>query len=185
MLFPPLLVFASIFSACCLATSTLGATLAKDEVEALESIGETLGKTNWKFSVDPCSSGDESWAKFAEKGAYYSAEGTKSIRHSPTTVDQTSLPARNASSIPEELANISNLTSLVLEHNNFSGNLPAALGNLPKIEIFFLNSNNFIGELPETFARLTTLKEFRIGDNNFTGKIPGFIFQNWTNLTDM
>ncbi|KHG04374.1 putative leucine-rich repeat receptor-like serine/threonine-protein kinase [Gossypium arboreum] len=71
MLFPPLLVFASIFSACCLATSTLGATLAKDEVEALKSIGRTLGKTNWNFRVDPCSSGDESWANFAESNAYY------------------------------------------------------------------------------------------------------------------
>ncbi|TYJ48250.1 hypothetical protein E1A91_A01G048400v1 [Gossypium mustelinum] len=234
MLFPPLLVFASIFSACCLATSTLGATLAKDEVEALESIGETLGKTNWKFSVDPCSSGDESWAKFAEKGAYYVNNVTCDCSSSPCHIVRIVLKGQNLSgtlppqvtrlpylqeidlsrnylsgsiprqwgsmqqlvqisllgnrltgSIPEELANISNLTSLVLEHNNFSGNLPAALGNLPKIERFFLNSNNFIGELPETFARLTTLKEFRIGDNNFTGKIPGFIFQNWTNLTDI
>ncbi|XP_040930528.1 probable leucine-rich repeat receptor-like serine/threonine-protein kinase At3g14840 [Gossypium hirsutum] len=80
---------------------------------------------------------------------------------------------------------MSSLTSLVLEHNSFSGNLPAALGNLPKLEILLLNSNNFTGELPETFARLTTLKTFRIGDNNFTGKIPGFIFQNWTNLKDI
>ncbi|MBA0549862.1 hypothetical protein Golob_020869 [Gossypium lobatum] len=71
MFLPPLLVFASIFSAGCLATSTSGATLAKDEVEALKSIGKTLGKTNWNFSIDPCSSRDESWAKFAEKGAYY------------------------------------------------------------------------------------------------------------------
>ncbi|MBA0641280.1 hypothetical protein Goklo_025845 [Gossypium klotzschianum] len=70
-MFSPLLVFASIFSACCLATSTFGATLAIDEVEALKSIGRTLGKTNWNFSVDPCSSGDESWAKFAESNAYY------------------------------------------------------------------------------------------------------------------
>ncbi|MBA0791897.1 hypothetical protein Gohar_016440, partial [Gossypium harknessii] len=154
MLFPPLLVFASIFSACCLATSTLGATLAKDE-------GGTLGKT-WKFSVDPCGSGDESWAKFAEKDAYYVNNVTCDCSSSPC-----------------------HIVRIVLEHNNFSGKLPAALGNLPKIERLFLNSNNFIGELPETFARLTTLKEFRIGDNNFTGKIPGFIFQNWTNLTDI
>ncbi|MBA0549863.1 hypothetical protein Golob_020870 [Gossypium lobatum] len=82
MLFPPLLVFASIFSACCLATSTLGATLAKDEVEALKSIGGTLGKT-WKFSVDPCGSGDESWAKFAEKDAYYVNNVTCDCSSSP------------------------------------------------------------------------------------------------------
>ncbi|KAG8502397.1 hypothetical protein CXB51_000455 [Gossypium anomalum] len=210
MLFPPLLVFASIFSACCLATSTLGATLAKDEVEALKSIGKTLGKTNWNFNIDPCSSRDESWAKFAKKGAYYVNNITCDCSSSPCHIVRIDLSRNYLSGyippqwgsmqqlfqicllgnrltglIPEELANMSSLTSLVLEHNNFSGNLPAALGNLPKIERLFLNSNNFTGELPETFARLTTLKIFRIGDNNFTGKIPGFIFQNWTNLKDI
>ncbi|XVF79035.1 hypothetical protein PTKIN_Ptkin14bG0187200 [Pterospermum kingtungense] len=92
---------------------------------------------------------------------------------------------RLTGSIPEELANLSSLTTLTLEHNYFSGNLPSALGSLPKIEIMFLNSNNFTGELPETFAKLTTLKNFRISDNNFTGNISEFIFQNWTNLEEL
>nr|KJB12982.1 hypothetical protein B456_002G048400 [Gossypium raimondii] len=101
-MFSPVLVFASIFSACCLATSTFGATLAIDE--ALKSIGRTLGKTNWNFSVDPCSSGDESWANFAESNAYYVNNVTcvcSSIichvvrMYSPTTVDQTPLPPRH------------------------------------------------------------------------------------------
>ncbi|XP_022735326.1 probable leucine-rich repeat receptor-like serine/threonine-protein kinase At3g14840 isoform X1 [Durio zibethinus] len=84
--------------------------------------------------------------------------------------------------IPKELANISTLTSLVLEENRLSGTLPPELGNLTNIERMHLSSNNFSGELPETFARLTTLTEFRIDGNNFTGNIPYFIFQNWTKL---
>ncbi|XVF79029.1 hypothetical protein PTKIN_Ptkin14bG0186600 [Pterospermum kingtungense] len=84
--------------------------------------------------------------------------------------------------VPEELADISTLTSLVLEENQLSGPLPPKLGNLPNIEKLHLGSNNFTGELPETFANLTTMKDFRIIDNNFTGSIPNFTFQNWRNL---
>ncbi|PPD94860.1 hypothetical protein GOBAR_DD08094 [Gossypium barbadense] len=92
---------------------------------------------------------------------------------------------RLTGSIPEELANLRNLTSLVLENNGLSGTLPAALRDLPKIERLHLSSNNFTGEIPLSFAGLTSLREFRISDNNFTGQIPDFIFRNWTNLEEM
>ncbi|XP_039029641.1 probable LRR receptor-like serine/threonine-protein kinase At1g07650 [Hibiscus syriacus] len=50
------LVFASIFISSCLTRLADGATLEGDEVEALRSIGGTLGKTDWKFDdTDPCS----------------------------------------------------------------------------------------------------------------------------------
>ncbi|KAL1075168.1 hypothetical protein V6Z11_D11G341700 [Gossypium hirsutum] len=89
---------------------------------------------------------------------------------------------RLTGSIPGELANLRNLTSLILDNNDLFGTLPAALGNLSKIERLHLSSNKFTGEIPEVFGRLTSLKEFRISDNNFTGQIPDFIFQKWTNL---
>ncbi|PPS11123.1 hypothetical protein GOBAR_AA09541 [Gossypium barbadense] len=89
---------------------------------------------------------------------------------------------RLTGSIPEELANLRNLTSLVLKNNDLSGTLPVALRDLPKIERLHLSSNNFTGEIPPSFVRLTSLKEFEISDNNFTGQIPDFIFRNWTNL---
>ncbi|KAG8479519.1 hypothetical protein CXB51_029281 [Gossypium anomalum] len=88
---------------------------------------------------------------------------------------------RLTGSIPEELANLRNLTSLVLKNNDLSGTLPVALRDLPKIERLHLSSNNFTGEIPPSCARLTSLKEFEISDNNFTGQIPDFIFRNWTN----
>ncbi|XP_022735331.1 probable leucine-rich repeat receptor-like serine/threonine-protein kinase At3g14840 [Durio zibethinus] len=97
-------------------------------------------------------------------------------------IDISLLGNRLTGLIPKELANISTLTSLVLEENRLSGTLPPELGNLTNIERMHLSSNNFSGELPETFARLTTLTEFRIDDNNFTGNIPNFIFQNWKKL---
>ncbi|XVF79048.1 hypothetical protein PTKIN_Ptkin14bG0188500 [Pterospermum kingtungense] len=201
-------VLASIFVASCLTNFASGATLATDEVEALQSIARTLGKTNWNFSIDPCS-GDENWNTNNSKASDAnvvtcdcSFNNNNTICHvvridlnrnylsgsippqwgSMQLVNISLLGNRLTGPIPAELANLSNLTRLILDHNIFSGNLPPALGNLTKIEIMFFNSNNFTGELPETFARLTTLKEFRISDNNFTGNIPNFVFQNWTNL---
>ncbi|TYI58240.1 hypothetical protein E1A91_D11G341700v1 [Gossypium mustelinum] len=52
------LLFALIFIACCLTTLTNGASLPNGEVEALRSIGNTLGKTDWNFNINPCDQGD-------------------------------------------------------------------------------------------------------------------------------
>lgn len=90
-MFTPRLLLASILVTCCLTTSVFGATLPDDEgffflllnnhflfalfslmfdvvhgyfcfaVQYLRDIAKTLGKTNWNFSVDPCS-GEEGWA---------------------------------------------------------------------------------------------------------------------------
>ncbi|KAL2331312.1 hypothetical protein Fmac_018893 [Flemingia macrophylla] len=47
--------FLLLLFAICFATFSSGATLPKDEVEALKDIAETLGKTKWDFSIDTCS----------------------------------------------------------------------------------------------------------------------------------
>ncbi|CAE5967316.1 unnamed protein product [Arabidopsis arenosa] len=88
---------------------------------------------------------------------------------------------RISGSIPKELANLKNLSSLVLEYNQISGKLPPELGNLPNIKRLLLSSNNLSGDIPSTFAKLTTLTDLRLSDNQFTGTIPDFI-QNWTGL---
>ncbi|KAG8479506.1 hypothetical protein CXB51_029279 [Gossypium anomalum] len=79
---------------------------------------------------------------------------------------------RLTGSIPGELANLRNLTSLILENNDLFGTLPAALGNLSKIERLHLSSNKFTGEIPEVFARLTSLKELYMEGSGLSGPIP-------------
>ncbi|TYJ12044.1 hypothetical protein E1A91_A11G321300v1 [Gossypium mustelinum] len=51
------LVFGSLFIVCCLTTLTNEAALPNAEVEALESIGKTLGKSNWNF-IETCIQGN-------------------------------------------------------------------------------------------------------------------------------
>ncbi|KAK7247215.1 hypothetical protein RIF29_42092 [Crotalaria pallida] len=85
---------------------------------------------------------------------------------------------RLSGEIPKELANITSLTYLNLEANQFSGLVPSQLGSLFNLQTLILSSNNLTGNIPESFAQLQNLIDFRINDNSFNGKIPSFI-QNW------
>ncbi|PIM99671.1 Serine/threonine protein kinase [Handroanthus impetiginosus] len=90
-------------------------------------------------------------------------------------VNITLLGNRVTGSLPKELANISTLSSLVLEYNQLTGFIPQEFGVFPQIKRLLFTSNNLTGELPANLANLTTLEDFRIGDNNFLGSIPNFI----------
>ncbi|KAK4277630.1 hypothetical protein QN277_015599 [Acacia crassicarpa] len=76
-------------------------------------------------------------------------------------------------------SNMSNLTRLVLSNNHLSsrpsGNSEFfdSLTNSPKLKILMINSNQFVGELPKTIANLsTTLEQFCVSYNSFSGSIP-------------
>ncbi|KAI9110819.1 hypothetical protein K1719_018257 [Acacia pycnantha] len=89
-------------------------------------------------------------------------------------------------------SNLSNLTRLVLSNNHLSsrpsGNSEFfdSLRNSPKLKILMINSNQFAGELPKTIANLsTTLEQFCVSYNLFSGSIPQGMgkFQNLVSLS--
>ncbi|CAN6690846.1 unnamed protein product [Malus baccata var. baccata] len=198
MFFPRLLPYSLFFVACFVTFASGAARLPNDEVQTLEAIAKTLGKTEWDFSgdADPCSN-QLPWAnRSALEGFENAITCNCSYKSSTvchiTSIDLTrnylsgtippewsSLPLVNISllgnrltgSIPKELGDITTLKSLDISFNNFSGPLPQEL----------LSSNNFSGELPETFAMLTKIKDFRVSDSHFSERIPDFI-ENWINL---
>ncbi|KAL5774164.1 hypothetical protein ACOSP7_011721 [Xanthoceras sorbifolium] len=88
---------------------------------------------------------------------------------------------RLSGNIPSHLGNITSLTYLDLETNQFSETVPAQLGKLINLEQLRLSSNRLSGNLPVELAELKNLTQFRINDNNFNGSIPDFI-QNWKKL---
>ncbi|KAL5804819.1 hypothetical protein ACOSQ3_031619 [Xanthoceras sorbifolium] len=181
-----------------ISTCAFGATLPNDEVEALREIAKTIAKTDWNFSVDPCSG---EWVVKSQnlQGVLppqvvrlpflQEIDLTRNYLNGSIPPEWGSLKLVNISlignrltgPIPKALANISTLTRLEIEFNQFSGNLPPELGDLPSLKRLLISSNNFSGALPESFANLITLEDFRISDNHFTGEIPNFI-QNWTKL---
>ncbi|KAF7088819.1 hypothetical protein CFC21_091888 [Triticum aestivum] len=85
--------------------------------------------------------------------------------------------------IPESIGDLKRLEELHLEHNNMSGELPAALSNCTNLVTIDLNTNRFSGELNKVkFASLSNLRKLDLLFNDFTGTIPESIY-SCTNLT--
>ncbi|KAK8633357.1 hypothetical protein V6N13_014203 [Hibiscus sabdariffa] len=200
------LVSASIFIVCCLATFADGATLERNEVDALRSIGRTLGK-DWDFSVDPCS-GTSGWqdqplssyqANNVTCDCTFNNSNTCHVTHIllkaqnlsgtlPTNL--ASLPflveidlSRNflSGNIPRQWGSASRLANITLLGNRLTGEIPAELENLSNLTSLVLEVNGFSGSLPPELGNLPGLKRMMVSSNNFTGEIP----ETYANLTSM
>ncbi|XP_076916806.1 putative LRR receptor-like serine/threonine-protein kinase RFK1 [Bidens hawaiensis] len=94
------------------------------------------------------------------------------------------LANRFSGKIPGHLGNITTLTYLNLEANNLSRTVSSELGKLINLQTMILLSNRLTGTLPPSLTELINLKDFRISDNNFSGPIPNFI-ENWRQLNKL
>jgi hypothetical protein len=87
-------------------------------------------------------------------------------------------------SIPSEIGNLPNLTSMYLNNNQFTGSIPSEIGNLTNLTHLFLSSNQLIGSIPPEIGNLTNLNGLYLGWNQLTGEIPESICDlniNWNN----
>ena len=80
--------------------------------------------------------------------------------------------------IPEELANLTNLEKLALWENQLTGPIPAALGHLTMLNTLWLSNNRLSGAIPSQWGAptgpspLTALRELRLASNRLSGAIP-------------
>ncbi|CAI5489438.1 unnamed protein product, partial [Closterium sp. Naga37s-1] len=74
-------------------------------------------------------------------------------------------------SLPPSIGDLSRLSSLVLEGNQFSGELPASLDSLVSLEFLDLGANHFRGTIP-CFGSLTKLWYLYFYKSSFSGTIP-------------
>ncbi|XWS12506.1 hypothetical protein CRYUN_Cryun37aG0095100 [Craigia yunnanensis] len=74
-----------------------------------------------------------------------------------------------------ELGKLSNLRSLVLYKNHFSGAIPKEFGELTKLELLDLRENNLGGTIPAEIGKMLSLKRLLLCDNKFEGGIPSDI----------
>ncbi|XP_022715756.1 protein MALE DISCOVERER 2-like isoform X2 [Durio zibethinus] len=71
-----------------------------------------------------------------------------------------------------ELGKLSNLRSLVLYKNHFSGAIPKEFGELTRLELLDLRENNLSGTIPAEIGKMLSLKRLLLYDNKFEGGIP-------------
>eukprot|EP01102_Stenamoeba_stenopodia_P003611 TRINITY_DN1378_c0_g2_i2.p1 TRINITY_DN1378_c0_g2~~TRINITY_DN1378_c0_g2_i2.p1 ORF type:complete len:703 (-),score=86.91 TRINITY_DN1378_c0_g2_i2:78-2186(-) len=85
-----------------------------------------------------------------------------------------------------KLLNSLSLLSLQTSRSSekFSGTIPSALWELNDLQFIILDYNEFTGEIPPQISNLASLQKFHIDSNYFTGTIPSEL---WTlkNMTDL
>lgn len=66
---------------------------------------------------------------------------------------------------------------LLISHLTISSSIPNTIGNLSKLSYLVLNNNNFSGIIPYEITQLVDLKHLSLAFNNFIGSFSQDIFQ--------
>ncbi|KAG4949798.1 hypothetical protein JHK84_043230 [Glycine max] len=74
--------------------------------------------------------------------------------------------------LPAEIFNLTSLTSLDISRNNFSGPFPGGIPILQNLVVLDAFSNSFSGPLPAEFSQLENLKVLNLAGSYFRGSIP-------------
>jgi len=77
-----------------------------------------------------------------------------------------------AGTLPDEIAELTHLRSLVLDQNTLTGSIPNELSLLQKLEVLNLSHNHFSGPIPQELGALKSLHSLDLSDNELTGEIP-------------
>ncbi|KAL9285072.1 hypothetical protein ACSQ67_024602 [Phaseolus vulgaris] len=82
------------------------------------------------------------------------------------------------------ISNWTQLISLQIQNNNFTGKVPTHIGLLEKINILFLYKNHFSGPIPGEIGNLKEMTQLDLSQNQFSGPIPSTLW-NLTNIEVM
>ncbi|XP_040371689.1 receptor-like protein EIX2 isoform X2 [Rosa chinensis] len=86
--------------------------------------------------------------------------------------------------LPKGLQQLSQLRSLSLVFNQFSGSLPDFTG-LPSLRLLFLSNNQFNGSIPESMGLLSSLEYLTVSWNSLTGALTEAHFSNLSRLRSL
>jgi len=78
-------------------------------------------------------------------------------------------------SIATEIGLLKNLTTLILDANDFTGTFPSAIDLMIKLTSLSLAGNSFTGTFPNEIGVLTGLTYLSLAGNGFTGSLPSEI----------
>eukprot|EP01018_Ginkgo_biloba_P006851 Gb_34421 [translate_table: standard] len=73
-----------------------------------------------------------------------------------------------------DLSGLSNLKSLFLDHNKFTGSIPESLHSLHRLRVAILSDNSLSGEIPKSLLGLQRLSVLQLQNNGLNGTIPAF-----------
>ena len=74
-------------------------------------------------------------------------------------------------SIPSELGNLTELTTLRLYNNSLTGSIPSELGNLTELTTLYLDNNTLSGSIPTQLGNLTDIRRLNQYSSNLAVSI--------------
>ncbi|BDA43408.1 probable LRR receptor-like serine/threonine-protein kinase [Coccomyxa sp. Obi] len=83
-----------------------------------------------------------------------------------------SICAELQGTLPEDIANLTELTVLDLEHNQLRSQLSEALGRLSNLQVLRLGYNRFYGDVSPKWADMRYLRILDVRQNALTGVLP-------------
>ncbi|KAJ3697831.1 hypothetical protein LUZ61_001536 [Rhynchospora tenuis] len=73
--------------------------------------------------------------------------------------------------VPPEIGSVNNLSLILMDRNQLSGNLPASIAQQPLV-MLNVSSNNFSGQIPTEIGNIQCLQSLDLSCNNFSGQLP-------------
>ncbi|XP_047310258.1 probable leucine-rich repeat receptor-like serine/threonine-protein kinase At3g14840 [Impatiens glandulifera] len=193
-------IYALTAAICFVSTTVYGASvLPASEVETLRQIGSKLGKTNWNFSVDPCSGGSGWFTQPPPDENNPDNAVVCNCTFSNNTVCHVVsifLKQQNLTgTLPKEFVNLpflqeidltrnylngtippewgtSLLVNITLLANRITGTIPRELGNITTLRSLVLEINQLSGRIPPELGNLTSIERLLLTSNNFSGELP-------------
>ncbi|KAI6687157.1 hypothetical protein NL676_023985 [Syzygium grande] len=144
-------LFSVLLLLCVIHFAAASTFLPDDEVVALREIATALGKTDWNFSVDPCSNEGE-WSDKLPPG-----DTLKDVNCSCTT--------------DANKKTVCHVIRIVLKSQSLPGTLPTRLFRLPFLQRFDVTRNYLSGTIPMEWGS-TKLVHISLIGNRLTGMIP-------------
>ncbi|KAJ0086368.1 hypothetical protein Patl1_07498 [Pistacia atlantica] len=89
------------------------------------------------------------------------------------------------SSVPSELGELTQLETLELGLNFFTGKIPPELGKLKQLKTLDISGNALTGTLPSQLGELTQLQFLDLGNNLLSGSLPVTLLTNLQSLTSL
>lgn len=90
-----------------------------------------------------------------------------------TRLEHLSIDHNNLSgAVPQEITTLTGLKRLVLDDNRLTGGIPPGIGSLEKLESLGLNDNQLEGSIPAELNHLRNLEKLHLASNRLTGPIP-------------
>nr|GMD84980.1 receptor-like protein kinase HAIKU2 [Ipomoea batatas] len=128
--------------------------------------------SNYLTGKLPAGFGNLTNLEFLDASTNYLYGDLSEIRHLTQLVSLQLLENHFSGEVPAELGEFKKLVNLSLYTNNLSGHLPSKLGSWAEFDFIDVSENLFTGPIPAEMCKQGKMRGLLILQNNFTGEIP-------------